>query len=496
MKFSPTRVAVLLHSVSGSPAKLSLVHELINVEYKDIPSRHAKLSEVARVIRSKNSGPFELTFDVIFDNAEAYQRVKSAKVLTGKTMQDLYNLPESEVLVSMFFDPALAWKCTIKRPWAQGSVGERDTVGTQQHAPLRDIEVPALDSLGVPALQNGAIAHSAGKVEHASRENFSAAKIVKDIWTYLGLPLAALSSVKLQDDDGKPTLPSSFKIGCLAQSTIALSALAAVLVHSVVKNSSVPVVTLDRRHATAEFKSERPYVLNGKPAPIPWGPIGGLHATDDGFVRIHDSFPNHMHGALRLLGLESGASRLDVIRETKKWASIDLESVALQKKLVIYALRSYRQWDVLPQAKAISDFLIKIDKILEGSVGLPSRMRPGDRCLRGLRVLELSRVIAAPLARKTIAAHGADVLWVTSPGLPDLPTMDRDFGRGKRTIQLNMHSAADKEQLFELIKTCDVLIQGFRPGSLAAYGLSTEKLIEINLTIICANISAFGPDGP
>lgn len=151
---------------------------------------------------------------------------------------------------------------------------------------------------------------------------------------------------------------------------------------------------------------------------------------------------------------------------------------------------------MLPQAKAISDFLIKIDKILEGSVGLLSRMRPGDRCLRGLRVLELSRVIAAPLARKTLAAHGADVLWVTSPGLPDLPTMDRDFGRGKRTIQLNMHSAADKEQLFELIKTCDVLIQGFRPGSLAAHGLSTEKLIEINLTIICANISAFGPDGP
>lgn len=74
--------------------------------------------------------------------------------------------------------------------------------------------------------------------------------------------------------------------------------------------------------------------------------------------------------------------------------------------------------------------------------------------------------------------------------------MDRDFGRGKRTIQLDVHNAADKKRLFELIKTCDVLIQGFRPGSLAAYGLSTEELIEINPNIICANMLSFGPDGP
>lgn len=90
----------------------------MKAEYKDIPSRPAKLSEVARVIRSKNLGPFELTFDVIFDSVEAYQRVKTTNLLTKKTMQDLYNLSESDVLVSMFFDLALAWKCTIKTPWA------------------------------------------------------------------------------------------------------------------------------------------------------------------------------------------------------------------------------------------------------------------------------------------------------------------------------------------------------------------------------------------
>ncbi|KAK0663268.1 Formyl-CoA:oxalate CoA-transferase [Lasiodiplodia hormozganensis] len=247
-----------------------------------------------------------------------------------------------------------------------------------------------------------------------------------------------------------------------------------------------------------EFKSEKLYVLDGKPAPSAWGAIGGLHATADGYVRIHDSFPNHRNGALRLLGLDSTATRSEVTRETKNWASIDLETVALQDKLVIYALRAYQQWDVFPQAKALSDFPIAIEKLsAAGTAGLPSRMGPGnDRSLRGLRVLELSRVIAAPLAGKTLAAHGADVLWVTSPTLPDLPAIDREFGRGKRTIQLDIRTPEDKERLFELIRTCDVLIQGFRPGSLAAQGLAPEQLVALNPNIVCANMSAFGPDGP
>ncbi|KAF4534014.1 Formyl-coenzyme A transferase [Lasiodiplodia theobromae] len=474
------------------------VHEsgtLAPLTYKENPPGRAKLSQVARVIRSKNSGPFELTFDVIFDNADAYHRVKSANVLTKETMQRLYNLTENEILVSMFFDPALAWKCTIKRPWAQGSVGERDTLGTQQHAPLLDIEVPPVENSGHNGVQGGGTRSRGHAVR--DRELFTPSKIVEEIWVGLGLPAAALDSVSLQSD-GKPALPSSFKIGCLAQSTIALSALAAALIHSIRNKTIVPRVTVERRHAAAEFKSEKLYILDGKPAPSAWGAIGGLHATADGYVRIHDSFPNHRNGALRLLGLDSAATRPDVTRETKNWASIDLETVALQDKLVIYALRTYQQWDVLPQAKALSDFPITIEKLsAAGTAGLPSRMGPGnDRSLRGLRVLELSRVIAAPLAGKTLAAHGADVLWVTSPTLPDLPAIDREFGRGKRTIQLDIRNAEDKERLFELIRTCDVLIQGFRPGSLAAQGLAPEQLVALNPNIICANMSAFGPDGP
>lgn len=442
------------------------------------------MSELARIIRSKNAGPFELTFDIMFDD-EVYQRVRDAKVLGNETIQRLYSVKDEDIIVNMFYEPALAWKCTIKRPWAQGSIGERDTLGTQQHAPLLSIEVPGIE-MDLPTT-----------ICARDRTGFLAQDIVRELWAGLQLPEAALESLELPGDDGKPALPSSFKIGSLAQGTIALSGLTASLIHSLRNNAPVQKVTVPAKHATIEYKSERLYTLNGKPTPHLWGPIGGLHRASDGHVRIHDSFPNHRDGALRLLGLPLTANRADVSEKTAEWTSVDLESVGLDSQLAIYALRSYRQWDVLPQAKAIPDFPISVLQIASGPTGLPPHLgHVDDKCLRGLRVIEMSRVIAAPLAGKTLAAHGADVIWVTSPSLPSLPAIDVEFGRGKRTVQLNVRHYGDLQKLLELVKNCDVFIQGFRPGSLAAKGLSQDEVAALNPGVVYASLSAFGPQGP
>ncbi|XEV07303.1 hypothetical protein FSHL1_012590 [Fusarium sambucinum] len=508
--------------------------KLAVIEKKKVPSRKARMEELARIIRSKNSGPFEMTFDIMFDDEAVYRRVRDANVLTNDMVKSLYCVQDDEILTNMFFEPALAWKCTIKRPWAQGSVGERDTLGTQQHALLLGIEVPQASNANGDAAQalNGHGVHVNGvngshdgmngskerngingvnDIKHipqpdlsngttitgVDRTSFLSRDIVNDIWRGLSLPPAALESLLLPGDEGKPALPSSYKIGSLAQSTIALSGLLAALIHAKRNNSPVPKVIVPQKHAVIEFKSERLYVLDGKPAPSPWGPIGGLHKTSDGFVRIHDSFPNHGYGALELLGLPLTASRIDVTKKTQDWASIDLESVGLERRLAIYALRSYRQWDRLPQSKAIDDFPIALTRIASAPTGLSPRLLPGnDKCLRGLRVVEMSRVIAAPLAGKTLAAHGADVIWVTSPGLPYLPTMDRDFGRGKRTVHIDVNNVDDRQRLRELVKTCDVFIQGFRPGSLAAKGFGPDEVASLNPRIIYACMSAFGTKGP
>lgn len=124
---SPT----LLSSLNLSPAK------------KAVPPGLTTLSNVARVIRSKNSGPFEITLDVLFDDAIHFNRVKESEALAVSVVQKLYSLKDEDVITCMFFEPALGWKCTFKRPWIQGSVGERDTFGAQMHAPLLTIVVPA-----------------------------------------------------------------------------------------------------------------------------------------------------------------------------------------------------------------------------------------------------------------------------------------------------------------------------------------------------------------
>ena len=102
----------------------------------------ATLRQLAKVIRSKNAGPFELTFDIIFDNDAHYERVKRSGVLEPAMLARLFGVPGQDVLVCMFFDPARAFKLTLRRSWPQGSVAERDVFGAQQYAPLMDIEIP------------------------------------------------------------------------------------------------------------------------------------------------------------------------------------------------------------------------------------------------------------------------------------------------------------------------------------------------------------------
>ncbi len=94
------------------------------------------LIDVASVIRSKNSGPYELTFDVIFKEFEMYERVKAYNVFNAKMFAPLYNIPESDIISLVYFDPAKAVKITIVRPIPSGTLGETDVYGAQQHAPL------------------------------------------------------------------------------------------------------------------------------------------------------------------------------------------------------------------------------------------------------------------------------------------------------------------------------------------------------------------------
>ena len=326
------------------------------------------------------------------------------------------------------------------------------------------------------------------------RSQFTTTETLHYLWKHLGLPLEVLGRLQLTGDG--LGVPSSFKIGHVAQASVALSALTAALLYSIRNNVAVPRVYVNLQDALVEFKSERLLTIDSAEVPSP-PLIGGLHKTSDGYIRIHDAFMNQRDGVKQLLDCQGEDDRARIAEATSKWTVLDLEAVGTDANLALAALRSPHEWDATPQGQAVADFPITIRKIVDGPPRLAASLRQGaDKCLRGLRVVEMTRVISGPVAGKTLAAHGADVLWVTSPKLPDIPAVDRDVSRGKRTLSLDINKPEYRANLDGLLTDADVFLQSYRPGSLASRGLSPEELASNSTNgIIYATLSAYGPDG-
>jgi hypothetical protein len=105
-------------------------------------AKDVRLYDLAKVLRSKNAGPFELTLDIMFDDDEKYETVKRSGVITRDLVCRLYRVPPEDVYHVVFFDAARAVKITIRRPVDSGSIGDTDVYGAQQHAPLIDVRIP------------------------------------------------------------------------------------------------------------------------------------------------------------------------------------------------------------------------------------------------------------------------------------------------------------------------------------------------------------------
>ncbi|KAF3282682.1 hypothetical protein TWF970_001428 [Orbilia oligospora] len=373
------------------------------------------------------------------------------------------------------------------------------------------------------------------------RSHFTTSKdIVHDLWSTLSLPSSALSDETLEITGPEHTLPSSYRLSLVPPAAIATSTLAASLIYSLryPSNTSndnndnnngstikLPKVKINTLHATTEYKSESHIqLLLNNPTDDPsspsssklkeiWSPVSGSYKTSDGgVIGIHANFPNHAVSALEILGLPTNCTDKSIISDAvKRHKAIDLENIAHRSGAVMYSLRSPLQWKLEPQSSHLPKFPIIIRKIGEAPSGLPPNLRPSynknnsaKSCLSGLRVAEISRVLAGPICGRTLAAHGADVLWIHGPHLPSLPGLDIDTSRGKRSTFLDLreeNGEGEKEEgrnkLQELLSSADVFIQSFRPGALAAKGFSPEEVALLNPNgIIYASLNAFGESGP
>jgi crotonobetainyl-CoA:carnitine CoA-transferase CaiB-like acyl-CoA transferase len=314
--------------------------------------------------------------------------------------------------------------------------------------------------------------------------------ILAELWTGAGGDAAALGHVTLTGDE--PQLPSSFRVGAAAQISIAAAGLAAAEIWRM-RSGQSQAVSVDMRHAVVECRSERYLRRDGELPPPAWDSIAGVYKSGDGkFVRLHTNFPHHRNAICNVLSCRP--DREAVQAALLRWGGERFETAAYAAGGVVALMRSCDEWMASPQAPAIAPLpLIEITKIGDAA---PKPWPDGDRPLSGLRVLDLSRVIAGPVAGRTLAAHGADVMLVSSPNLPAIPWLTIDTGRGKLSSFIDLAAGAGRDTLRNLLQQADIFSQGYRPHALARLGFAPEQAAAVSPGIVYLSLSAYGRSGP
>ena len=293
--------------------------------------------------------------------------------------------------------------------------------------------------------------------------------------------------------DADPILPTPFRIGETAAASLAVVGLAVSDLWKLRTGRSQDV-GVDVRQATASLRSSKYMTMQGKSIAAERHPLMGVYPAKNGrWSYLHCNFPNHRAVALSVLGVEEEDNEA-VRKAVSKWDALELEEAIIAAGGAGGMVRSMDEWAQHPQAAAVASLpLLEITKIGDSP---PEPLPDGDRPLSGIRVLDLTRVLAGPTCARTLAEHGADVLKITAPHLASIGSQEFDTGHGKLSAHLDLREETDLETLRELIRDADVFSQGYRPGTLARRGLSPQDLTELRPGIVYVSLSAFGRVGP
>ena len=297
-------------------------------------------------------------------------------------------------------------------------------------------------------------------------------------------------SVKITGND--PLIPTRFRIGEVAAGIHAACGVAVAKLWEL-RTRRHQTVEVSMSAALATFRSFS-YVRSNEPPRATPVSITNFYPTRDGrWFYLHGSMPDTSahRNALAILGCEENPE--SVANAISHWGAQSLEDIFAEGGCCGAIVRSTEEWAEHPQGRTLARLpVVQVIKIGESP---PEPFPPGERPLSGIRVLDLTRVLAGPTCARTLAEHGADVMRIGAPHLHDSPAFVLDTGHGKRSAYLDLRKESDNQALWALICEGDVFSQSYRLGALAGRGFTPETLAEARPGIIYVSTNCYGHEG-
>lgn len=313
-------------------------------------------------------------------------------------------------------------------------------------------------------------------------------------WRDLGGDEGALDLVA--DPAPAVGLPARLRAGELMGDAVALASLAIQQVQIARGQRRAPrAVRPDGARITTSAQCERHFLVDGV-APDVWAPLSGFWRAADGWVRTHGNYPHHALRLATLLDVAPDAPKDAVADAVARWPAVALETAAAEAGAIVGAVRSPQQWAGHAESAAVATAPL-VDVRTEAGTGRRAGWTDdADAPLAGIRVLDLTRVLAGPVATRALAFAGADVLRVDSPRLPELGWQHLETGHGKRSTTLDLADARDRGVFEELLARADVVVTGYRPASLDRFGLAPDALWERHPGLVVGSVAAWSTTGP
>ena len=299
--------------------------------------------------------------------------------------------------------------------------------------------------------------------------------LVRELLPVLGMD-QAYAAARLEVGPGNG-LPSALPVNTLACGSVAAAGLSATRLFGGER------VQVDPRQVAVSFRGDQVLTVDGASQPS-FAPLSGFFRTSDGWVRTHANYPHHRARLVRALGLPDDAGQDEAARVLAAARAQEVEDVVTADHGIAVRVRDLRQWRSEAQSAAVDAHpLLAVELVADSS--------PPTRMDGPVRVLDLTRVIAGPVATRTLALFGCDVLRVDGPLLPELDAAHLDMDAGKRSTIVDLTESHARQRIHELLADADVLVTGYRPSALAAYHLA-----EVHPHLVHATLSAWTPSGP